>query len=229
MAIIYSRIHGPEHNNARRAKALLEKCKKRYVVVELNGALARFQVDLQLYDNVETLVIIGPITNPRIIANERTVQLRQDQVPTPCKGCPVICHGLVKQPHLNCGLGDVATYRHVGSEFQIQVLFEKRNLKLVWVCPEHLQIVFELPRRAMGRLNPNNLPWIMEDFISRQRILIEHDGNSDLPYRLKFKSICFVLGYILITYFINISSASNHKLLHRKELNSLRYHQTQLY
>ena len=64
MASIYSRIHGPEHNNARRAKALLEKCKKRDVNVFLNGEWARFQVDLQLYDNVETLVIIGPITEP---------------------------------------------------------------------------------------------------------------------------------------------------------------------
>ena len=110
----------------------------------------KYQADLQLYNNVETLVIIGPITNPRDVANERTVQLRHDQVtPIPCEGCPVICYGLVSQPRLNGELGDVATYRHVGSEFQIQVLFEKQHLKSVWVSSEHLQIVFDLPRRAM--------------------------------------------------------------------------------
>ena len=73
------------------------------------------------------------------------MQLRQDQVPTPCKGCPVICHGLVSQSHLNGELGDVATYRHIGSEFQIQVLFEKQKLKSVWVCRQNLQIATDLP------------------------------------------------------------------------------------
>ena len=33
MATIYSCIHGPEHNNAIRAKAFLEKCKKRYIMI----------------------------------------------------------------------------------------------------------------------------------------------------------------------------------------------------
>jgi hypothetical protein len=126
------------------------------------------------------LVIIGPITNPRNIANERTVQIRQDQAtPIPCEGCPVICHGLVSQPLLNVELGDVTTYRHVGSEFQIQVLFGK-NLKSVWVNHENLQIVFELQKRAMTRLNPNNLPWMGEDFILEQKMLIEAGLCSDL-------------------------------------------------
>ena len=31
MANIYCQINGPEHNNAKRAKALLEKCKKCYI------------------------------------------------------------------------------------------------------------------------------------------------------------------------------------------------------
>ena len=61
MANIFYQINGPEHNNAKRAKALWEKCKKLYVVVLLNGECARFQANLQLYDNVETLFIIGPI------------------------------------------------------------------------------------------------------------------------------------------------------------------------
>jgi hypothetical protein len=36
MAAIYSRIHGPQHNNTKRAKALLEKCKKRYIMILVN-------------------------------------------------------------------------------------------------------------------------------------------------------------------------------------------------
>ena len=102
MTTIYCQINGPEHNNSKRAKELLEKCKKRYIMVVLDGVCKRCQADQKLHDNVEYLVIIGPITNPRNIANERTVQIRQDQVTlTPCEGCPVICHGLVSQPHLN--------------------------------------------------------------------------------------------------------------------------------
>jgi hypothetical protein len=101
--------------------------------------------------------------------------------PIPCKGCPVICHGLVNKPHLNGELGDVATYWDVGSEFQMQVLFEKQQLKSVWVCRENLKIAFELPRRAMTRLNPNNLPWIGEDYISLQKNMIETGLCSDLP------------------------------------------------
>ena len=69
MANIYCQINGPEHNNAKRAKALLEKCKKRYIILLEDGVNKKYQADLQLYDNVETLIIIGPITNPRNIAN----------------------------------------------------------------------------------------------------------------------------------------------------------------
>ncbi len=69
---------------------MLEKCKKRYIMVLVDGVCKKYQANLQLYNNVETLVIIGPITNPRDIANERTVQLGQDQVPITSKGCPVI-------------------------------------------------------------------------------------------------------------------------------------------
>jgi len=180
MANIYCRINGPEHNNAKRAKAMLEKCKKRYIILLEDGVNKKYQVDLQLYNNVQKLIIIGPITDPRNIANEKIMQLRQDH-PTPCKGCPVICHGLVNNPHLNGELGVVTTYRHdVGSEFQIQVFFEKKQLKSVWVNRKHLQVAFELPRRAMERLNPNHMPWIGEDCISQIRFLIEAGLCSDL-------------------------------------------------
>ena len=80
MTTIYSRIHGPKHNNAKRAKTLLEKCKKRFIMIVVDEVCKNFQADLQLYDNVETLVIIGPITNSRNIANKRTRKNRQDQV-----------------------------------------------------------------------------------------------------------------------------------------------------
>ena len=56
----------------------------------------------------------------------------------------------------------------------------KKKLKSVWVNHENLQVAFELPRRAMERLNPNHLSWIGEDFISQKRILIEAGLCSDL-------------------------------------------------
>ena len=78
-------------------------------------------------------------------------------------------------------MGDVSTNRDIEGEFQIQVMFEKQQLKSVWVCRENLIIAFELPRRATRRLNPNNLPWIGEDYIWAQRILIKTGLSSDLP------------------------------------------------
>jgi len=81
----------------------------------------------------------------------------------------VICHGLVNDSHLNGELGDVTSYRWVGSECQIQVQFEKKQLKYVWVYCENVEIAFELPRRSMARLNPNHLTWISEEFISKKK------------------------------------------------------------
>ena len=110
-----------------------------FLVVLVYGVCEKYQANLQLYNNVETLVIIGPITDPRNISNKRTVDIRQDQVtPIPFTGCPVICHGLVSKPHLNGELGDVTNYRHIGSEFQIKALFEKQSLKSVRVYRENL-------------------------------------------------------------------------------------------
>ncbi len=57
----------------------------------------------------------------------------------------------------------------------------KNNLKSEWVNHKNLQIVFELKKRAMTRLNPNYLPWMGEDFISEQKMLTEAGLCSDLP------------------------------------------------
>ena len=51
----HCQINGPEHNNAKRVKALLEKCKKLYIMVVVDGVCKKYQADLQLYNNVETL------------------------------------------------------------------------------------------------------------------------------------------------------------------------------
>ena len=51
----------------------------------------------------------------------------------------------------------------------------------MWVDCENLEIVFELPRRAMARLNPNHLTWISEEFISIKKMGVEAGVFSDLP------------------------------------------------
>ena len=43
----------------------------------------------------------------------------------------------------------------------------------MWVNRENLEIAFELPRRAMARLNPNHLTWISEEFISKKKMLVK--------------------------------------------------------
>ena len=49
----------------------------------------------------------------------------------------------------------------------------------MWVNRENLEIVFELPRRAMERLNPNHLTWISAEFISKKNMMIEAGMFSD--------------------------------------------------
>ena len=51
----------------------------------------------------------------------------------------------------------------------------------MWVNRENLEIAFDLPRRAMARLNPNHLTWISEEFISGKKMLVEAGLFSDLP------------------------------------------------
>ena len=64
--------------------------------------------------------------------------------------------------------------------FKYRYFLKKKQLKSVWVNRKHLQVAFELPRRAMERLNPNHMPWIGEDCISQTRFLIEAGLCSDL-------------------------------------------------
>jgi hypothetical protein len=63
----------------------------------------------------------------------------------PGKGCPVICHGLVRESHLNGELGEVRDFEDNEVGLRLLVYFEKKGVKPSLVEPKNLRIVFELP------------------------------------------------------------------------------------
>ena len=86
-------------------------------------------------------IVQGPIEDPRRLCNEMTLRVPSDEI-LPLKGCPVICHGLVKASHLNGKVGDRGTRR--GD--RIEVHFEDKSQKsAALVKPENLRIAFDLP------------------------------------------------------------------------------------
>jgi len=96
------RVHGPEHDCTLRADKLLEKCNTRLVYVTPENQTFRA---LRYENDGGTCVVTGPITEPPSEDGERIFHVASDLI-FPCKGCPVICHGLVRASHLNGNVGD---------------------------------------------------------------------------------------------------------------------------
>ena len=122
----------------------MEQCKKWYVLI-LKGCALMYQV--WIYDNnLEKSIKLGPITEPRHVENEITSGFHND-MGVPCKGCPVICHGLYSrlQHHLNGEVGNVISYQDIGKGIHLEVRFEKRGLQSEWVHQDNLHIAYELP------------------------------------------------------------------------------------
>jgi hypothetical protein len=141
---ISRRVHGPEHNVTVEAIELLEKFNERYVQMYPDDGL--FQA-LQ-YENVgEICVVTGPITDPRVIENERTHHIENNLL-IPNLGCPVICHGLVSASLLNGELGEVRHFKQDQTGMRYAVYFEKKGVKSALVKPENLRIAFELPTKV---------------------------------------------------------------------------------
>jgi hypothetical protein len=65
----------------------------------------------------------------------------------PCKGCPVICHGLygTLQHYLNGKVGVVISYRDIGKGIHLEVRFENMSLQSEWIHQDRLHIAYELP------------------------------------------------------------------------------------
>jgi hypothetical protein len=143
LATISCQVHGPHHKTTIKADESLERCKKRYVTVLPDGK--HFEALRYDNDGGEIICVVhGPILEPRNMEDERIHNIANTLV-IPIKGCPVICHGLVREPHMNGELGEVRSVKHEGTGIiRCVVYFEKKNQESALVKPENLHIVFEL-------------------------------------------------------------------------------------
>jgi hypothetical protein len=142
LATISRRVHGPDHKTTTELVELLKKCKERIVVILPDAE--RFQA-LRYENEGEICVVTGPITKPRIVADERIHHIANNLV-IPRQGCAVICHGLASASHLNGELGEGRNVKQdeTGAT-RLEVNFEKKSLKSALVKLENLRIAFELP------------------------------------------------------------------------------------
>ena len=143
-------VLGLKHNCTKRADAMLEQCRTRFVVLCSEGKV--FQA-LRYEDDGDTCVIKGPITKPRNIHEEREYRVASEAV-VPKFGCFVTCHGLKIVSHLNGKLGeingitgDVKGAFRVG-ESRLLVHLEDKSIKPTAAKVENLLIVFDLPIKA---------------------------------------------------------------------------------
>jgi hypothetical protein len=104
---------------------------------------------LRYENNGEICVVHGPISEPRIIEDERIYHIANNLV-IPAQSCAVISHGLVSD--VNGELGEVRNvYKQDGNgKFHLEVCFEKRGKKAM-VKPENLSIAFDLPSEDSRR------------------------------------------------------------------------------
>ena len=137
-------VLGQDHSCTKDATHLMNKCKKRFVLL-LPDKTHNFQA-LRYEDNGDTLVVNGPIQDPRQVDDEREFHVTSDLV-IPNKGCPVVCHGLTGATHLNGKLGQVIYARESKTGLRAEVIFDDTNLKHkpAGVKLENLRIVFDLP------------------------------------------------------------------------------------
>ena len=61
---IFHQMNGPYHNNSKKASALLEQCKKRYVLILKEGGPMMYQVWIY-NNNLDRGIKLGPITETR--------------------------------------------------------------------------------------------------------------------------------------------------------------------
>ena len=139
-------VLGLDHACTKDATHLMNYCMKRLVLI-LPDKSHYFQA-MRYEDDGDTLVVIGPILNPRQVDDEREFQVTSDLV-FPMIGCPVVCHGLTGATHLNGKLGQVRSARESKTGLRAEILFEDTNLNPASVKFENLRIVFDLPTEAV--------------------------------------------------------------------------------
>ena len=86
----------------------------------------------------------APSTEPPSEDGERIFHVASDLI-FPCKGCPVICHGLVRASHLNSKVGDARACHNSKTGRRVAMHFADKSLKTALIKPENVRVAFELP------------------------------------------------------------------------------------
>ena len=125
---------GNSYNDNLYADKYVRLCKKRYVVAMPWNKI--FQA-LRYDDDGDICVTEGQLDD------EREDRFTNDLI-FPNPGCPVVCHGLVSALHLNGKLGEVKNFVNQPAGTRLEVHFDDKSQKPVFVKPENLRIAFEL-------------------------------------------------------------------------------------
>ena len=135
------RVYGEDHKCTRKTAPVLEKIKRRLVLLANTDFRGTFQA-LGYENGGEICVVAGPIDD-----DEGRIFPVTSATMYPRVGCPVICHGLINAPHLNGKLGEIRSFAEDSSSGDVRfgVHFEEKGLKSAAVKNRNLQIVFELP------------------------------------------------------------------------------------
>lgn len=177
-------VLGLDHGFTKRAEEMLNKCQARFVCVPdiiaqtMSPDKCKFQA-LQ-YDDVEDVyVVMGPISEPRNVKEEREHRFARHKV-MPVLGWPVVCCGLKGSSHLNGKLGELKYYYNANTKrridlgmgsafstnslahifqferdsFRVTVHFEDKTIPPAAVKLENLRIVFEVPDEMPGDVLP---------------------------------------------------------------------------
>jgi hypothetical protein len=136
---ISRRVHGSDHNQTRRAVALLQQARERWIV--LHSVNEWFEA-IRYENDGDKCVIQGPIKDPRVAEEEGTFTVASTEV-RPYKGTPVVLHGLKKAAHLNGKIGDVRDYCQSTDRYVVHL--EDKGLKPVRAKHGNLRVVFDLP------------------------------------------------------------------------------------
>ena len=155
LVAISKRVHGPDHQLTKKAESDLQFQKVRYVDVTRNDKWERFQA-LRYDESGKKCILQGPITDEcsRNVQEERTLTVATEDILF-ADGTPVICHGLKDaMSHLNGKIGDARCFVEENNTYEVH--FEDKSVQLcllyrgatalsVFVKPENLRILFELP------------------------------------------------------------------------------------
>jgi hypothetical protein len=139
---VCERVHGPQHKATKHAKSWLRQVKERNVWVARDGEWETFQA-LRYKEGFDACVVQGPITEPRIVGNEKThVAAIRDIRFAP--GTPVVCVGFLceRTIRLNGKTGDLMSdscketdiYKvYFEDDYQLEpCLVERNNLRIIF-------------------------------------------------------------------------------------------------